>query len=58
MHLRFDGTLGFPGGLIDENEDILDGLHRELREEINYSTTVQRPLTYEDYHSTTVSTLT
>jgi len=35
MQLRFDGCLGFPGGLIDVGEDIITGLRRELAEEIN-----------------------
>ena len=34
MQLRFDGLLGFPGGLIDAGENILEGLNRELREEM------------------------
>lgn len=37
MHVRFDGRLGFPGGIIDEEDclDIKTGLNRELNEEIN-----------------------
>lgn len=38
MTMRFDGTLGFPGGLINKGENIIDGLNRELREEINLDT--------------------
>ena len=34
MQMRFDGYLGFPGGLIDAGENIVDGLNRELAEEI------------------------
>ena len=34
MQLRFDGALGFPGGLIDPGEAIVDGLNRECIEEI------------------------
>ena len=34
MQLRFDGALGFPGGLIDPGEAIVDGLNRECVEEI------------------------
>lgn len=35
--MRFDGRLGFPGGLIDEGLDIVSGVNRELQEEINLS---------------------
>jgi len=34
MQMRFDGTLGFPGGYIDSDERRHDGLNRELKEEI------------------------
>ena len=34
MQLRFDGALGFPGGLIDQGEAIVDGLNRECSEEL------------------------
>merc|ERR550525_2190182 len=34
MHLRFDGTLGFPGGLIDKGENIEEALNREVMEEM------------------------
>ncbi|XP_074645285.1 U8 snoRNA-decapping enzyme-like [Tubulanus polymorphus] len=34
MQMRFDGLLGFPGGLIDPGEDVITGVNRELREEI------------------------
>jgi len=34
MHLRFDGTLGFPGGLIDKGENIEEALNREVVEEM------------------------
>lgn len=34
MQVRFDGYLGFPGGLVDpEDVDIVSGLNRELMEE-------------------------
>jgi len=34
--MRFDGHLGFPGGLIDpEDLSVVDGLNRELLEEMN-----------------------
>ncbi|PSN48637.1 U8 snoRNA-decapping enzyme [Blattella germanica] len=35
MQMRFDGYIGFPGGLIDEGEDIVFGLNRELVEEMH-----------------------
>lgn len=35
MQMRFDGTLGFPGGFLDPGEACLeDGLNRELQEEV------------------------
>ncbi|ROT69831.1 U8 snoRNA-decapping enzyme [Penaeus vannamei] len=37
MHLRFDGTFGFPGGLIEDGEDVIDGLNREMAEEIGWN---------------------
>ena len=39
MHMRFDGNLGFAGGLIDpEDASVVQGLNRELREELNLDT--------------------
>ncbi|XP_035229173.1 U8 snoRNA-decapping enzyme-like isoform X2 [Stegodyphus dumicola] len=35
MQLRFDGCIGFPGGIIEEGTNIVKGLNRELEEEIN-----------------------
>ena len=32
--MRFDGKMGFPGGLVVEGEEVCEGLNRELREEI------------------------
>ena len=32
--MRFDGMLGFPGGLVEQDEDPITGLNRELVEEI------------------------
>ena len=34
MQMRFDGLIGFPGGLVDPGEDPLTALNRELHEEI------------------------
>lgn len=53
MHLRFDGTIGFPGGLIDQGENLLDGLAREMSEEINWKPEYHE-ITWDDYYSTHV----
>ncbi|MEQ2247342.1 hypothetical protein ILYODFUR_008408 [Ilyodon furcidens] len=46
MQMRFDGLLGFPGGLVDPSEETLeDGLTRELLEELG----VAVPVSVEDY---------
>merc|ERR1712150_26163 len=34
MQHRFDGMLGFPGGLVNPGENLTEGLNRELHEEI------------------------
>lgn len=36
MQMRFDGLLGFPGGLVDPGEDPLAAANRELLEEIGF----------------------
>ncbi|KAJ4439640.1 hypothetical protein ANN_07768 [Periplaneta americana] len=48
MQMRFDGLIGFPGGLIDEGEDVLPGLNRELVEEMNVDV-VKYPVKEENY---------
>ncbi|CAL4171250.1 unnamed protein product, partial [Meganyctiphanes norvegica] len=53
MHLRFDGTIGFPGGLIDKGENLIDGLAREMSEEINWKPEYHT-ITWDDYYSTHV----
>lgn len=35
MQMRFDGHIGFPGGLIEPGEEVVHGLIREMHEEIN-----------------------
>uniref|UniRef100_A0A8K9XFL7 U8 snoRNA-decapping enzyme n=2 Tax=Oncorhynchus mykiss TaxID=8022 RepID=A0A8K9XFL7_ONCMY len=48
MQMRFDGLLGFPGGLVDPSEESLEeGLSRELWEELGFSLSV----TLEDHVS-------
>ena len=38
MQVRFDGALGFPGGLLDDtDENPVEGLNRELVEEMGVS---------------------
>jgi U8 snoRNA-decapping enzyme len=51
MQLRFDGYIGFPGGLIHEGEDILSGLNRELFEEVNVN--VQKHPVKEEHYVVT-----
>ncbi|XP_007249996.3 U8 snoRNA-decapping enzyme [Astyanax mexicanus] len=46
MQMRFDGLLGFPGGLVNPSEETLEsGLSRELQEEVG----VAVPVTVDDY---------
>ncbi|KAI4888914.1 hypothetical protein NFI96_028872 [Prochilodus magdalenae] len=46
MQMRFDGLLGFPGGLVNPSEESLEsGLSRELQEEVG----VAVPVTVDDY---------
>ncbi|XP_047453409.1 U8 snoRNA-decapping enzyme [Mugil cephalus] len=45
MQMRFDGLLGFPGGLVDQSKETLEaGLSRELSEELGLAI----PVTEED----------
>jgi len=34
MQLRFDGRIGFPGGFVDESEDLEMAINREVVEEL------------------------
>ncbi|XP_013871724.1 U8 snoRNA-decapping enzyme [Austrofundulus limnaeus] len=40
MQMRFDGLLGFPGGLVDAGESLEEGLNRELLEELGMAVSV------------------
>lgn len=40
MQLRYDGYLGFPGGLIDPGEDFVNTVNREMAEEMNLDTKI------------------
>uniref|UniRef100_A0A8C7YI16 U8 snoRNA-decapping enzyme n=1 Tax=Oryzias sinensis TaxID=183150 RepID=A0A8C7YI16_9TELE len=49
MQMRFDGLLGFPGGLVNPAEESLEaGLSRELLEELG----LEIPISEEDYVET------
>ena len=48
MHLRFDGFLGFPGGFIEQNETIIDGVSREVQEEMAFNQSMLK-LTTNDF---------
>ncbi|GAB1599336.1 uncharacterized protein LOC115218301 [Argonauta hians] len=37
MQFRFDGSMGFPGGIVDPNETIVMALNRELQEEMSFN---------------------
>lgn len=52
MQMRFDGLLGFPGGLVNPSEETLEaGLIRELQEEVG----VAVPVGVDDHMSSCVS---
>lgn len=40
MQLRYDGYFGFPGGLIDDGEDFVTAVNREMAEEMNLDTSI------------------
>ncbi len=42
MQMRFDGTLGFPGGEVDQGETPEEAVSRELAEEVGDGVTIQR----------------
>nr|XP_018900102.1 PREDICTED: uncharacterized protein LOC109032434 [Bemisia tabaci]XP_018900103.1 PREDICTED: uncharacterized protein LOC109032434 [Bemisia tabaci]XP_018900104.1 PREDICTED: uncharacterized protein LOC109032434 [Bemisia tabaci]XP_018900105.1 PREDICTED: uncharacterized protein LOC109032434 [Bemisia tabaci] len=42
MQMRFDGYIGFPGGLVDSGEDQITALNRELLEEMNLDTSTYK----------------
>ena len=48
MQLRFDGQFGFPGGFVDEAEDLEAAINREVTEELG---TTSKPvdITEDDY---------
>jgi len=55
MQMRFDGNLGFAGGLLDHgSESAVEGLNRELEEEINLDLK-KYPLSQEDHICTHVN---
>ncbi len=62
---RWDGKIGFPGGHVDEGEDILVALKRELKEEINYNLTetpvlvnvIEAPTTILHFYALEVSSI-
>ncbi len=42
MQIRFDGTLGFPGGVVDQGETPEEAASRELVEEVGGKVIIQR----------------
>ena|SRR6218665_1185344 len=55
MQMRFDGNLGFAGGLLDHgSESAVEGLNRELEEEIDLDLK-KYPLSQDDHICTHVN---
>lgn len=52
MQVRFDGTLGFPGGIVDEGETPEGAVTRELLEEMGGGVSIE----HSDHVMTTYST--
>ncbi|XP_031564619.1 U8 snoRNA-decapping enzyme-like [Actinia tenebrosa] len=48
MQLRFDGTIGFPGGFVDSDESLETAVNREVTEELG-KTTEPLLITQENY---------
>ena len=48
MQLRFDGRMGFPGGFVDDFEDLETAINREVVEELG-ETTNPVNITKENY---------
>lgn len=48
MQVRYDGYFGFPGGLIDNGEDFVKAVNREMAEEMNLDTNLHS-VSNDDY---------
>merc|ERR1711962_1279431 len=51
MHMRHDGSIGVPGGLINKGEDVIDELTRKLAEGINWKPEYHK-ISMDNYYST------
>lgn len=49
MQMRFDGYLGFPGGLVDAGENPVQAVNRELVEEVGYNLKTQGKICQSDH---------